>query len=188
MIDFLIEDCTHTIDLETEQLIARLVLAWARYDSQVTQWAIRAFGMEPDEGTIIIGNMDTKTKLERIKKLHLHFGQLEQANWIAEIGKLHKEQVDVRNAICHKMCAGHHRREPNYLIFADPKPPSQKVGHMTIIMHHLDQLKTSTSFATKAADEISGIVDAYLDLLEESRAQSDAKSDPSPPSPQGSES
>lgn len=175
MVDFRIEDCTHTIDEETRGLIAELILSWARYDSLVTHWTFRVFGMGPDEGPIILGAMDTKTKLGRIKSLYAHFSKKRSAENVATLLKVHGQHVDVRNAICHKACAGHHRRDPDRIIFANPKAFPQQPGQMMIEMYHIDQFRAAIAFAKKAADEISKIVDAIVGPPEESPERSPAE-------------
>lgn len=175
MVDFQLDDCTLTIDEETQKLIAELILAWARYDSLVTHWTFRSFGMGPDEGPILLGNMDTKTKIERLKKLHNHLSIEPAATWIGYLHKTHETHVEVRNAICHKSCAGHHRRAPNYLIFHIAKPPIKMIGHMTVEMYHLDQIKAAITFAKEAADKISDIVKKLEELREQPLAQSPAE-------------
>ena len=130
MIEFQTSDVTSTIDQEARDLIVELILAWARFDSLVTQWTFRLFGMGPDEGSIFIGNMDTKSKLDKVKALFKHHGIKNSVDRIAELAKLAKVHADVRNSICHKTCGGHSKSNPDRLIFSNGKIYPQRPGKM----------------------------------------------------------
>ena len=180
MDEFQIALCTHTIDNESQMLIAQLVLAWARYDSLVTQWTYRSFNMSADEGSIFIGNMDTKTKLDRLKALYKHFGITESVERITEIAKNSKIHADVRNTICHKSCGGHSKNDPDRLIFSNGKIYPQLPGKMMVELIHLDQIRDAIGFASSTADGISAQVDALIALQEEWTAQHPAGPPSSP--------
>lgn len=184
MIEFSLSDVTNDIDQETRDLIADLVLSWARYDSLVTHWTFRSFGMGPDAGSILLGNMDTKTKFDRMRALNSHYGMTEAVTAITDLSKLHKAHVDVRNIICHKSCAGHSRSDPNRLIFANAKVYPGKPGKMLVELVHLDQIRSAIQFAKVSADKIADVVDALIAQLEELKKPSDEQRPYSPPIPQ----
>ena len=183
MIELSKDDVTATIDLETAQLISKLILAWARFDSLVSHWTIHAFGMNSGAGAILLGNMDTRTKLERLKKLHKHYDVGEAVtfvkNLMTELGK----HVDVRNAITHKACGGHYKADPDRLIFSNIMPFEQKIGTMQIELVHLDQIRAATDFAAAAGDQVGSIIDRLLAQLEELQRQSGETLNTSPPNP-----
>lgn len=178
MIEFPVSDVSNTIDQESRDLIANLVLAWARFDSLVTQWTFRTFGMGPDAGSIFIGHMDTKSKLDKLKAIYVHYGITESVQMIAELAKLSKEHADVRNTICHKTCGGHSRSDPDRLIFSDGKIFKTKPGQLLVELIHLDQIRAATVFAKENADTISKLVDA----LATRQAKQSARSPDNPPS------
>lgn len=183
MIEFPISDVSNTMDLETRDLIANLVLAWARFDSLVTQWTYRSFGMGPDEGSIFIGEMPTKSKLDKLKALFVHFGHTASVQKIADLSKLSKGHADVRNTICHKTCGGHSKSDPDRLIFSDGRIFKTKPGHMQVELIHLDQIRAATEFAVGNADLISSIVDALAVQQEGQREQPHDNPASSPPPP-----
>lgn len=178
--DFNISDVSNEIDEESRALVADLVLAWARYDSLVTQWTYRTFNMTADEGSIFIGNMDTRTKLERIKALYKHYGHKSSVEKVAELAKLHKDHADVRNTICHKTCGGHSKSDPDRLIFSNGKIYPQMPGRMLVELIHLDQIREAIAFAKGSSDWIGQIVDKLIALQEELQK-------PSPDSPPSSQ-
>lgn len=181
--EFSISDVSNEIDEETRGLIADLILAWARYDSLVTQWTYRTFNMTADEGSIFIGNMDTRTKLERIKALYKHYGHTSSVEKVAELAKLSKPHTEVRNTICHKTCGGHSRSDPDRLVFSSGKIFPQKPGVMLVELIHLDQIRSAIGFAKHNADMISKIVDRLIGLQEAQHGQSPDNPPSSQPDP-----
>jgi hypothetical protein len=184
MIEFPISDVSNTLDEESRELIADLVLSWARFDSLVTQWTFRTFGMGPDAGSIFIGNMDTKSKLDKLKALYTHYGHTSSVQKIAELSKLSKGHADVRNTICHKTCGVHSKANPDRLIFSDGKIFKTKPGQMLVEMIHLDQIRAAITFAKENADTISRLVDVLAAQQEERSGQSPDNPPASPPDPQ----
>jgi len=166
------DDVTATIDVETAQLISKLILAWARFDSLVSHWTIHAFGMNSGAGAILLGNMDTRTKLERLKKLHKHYGVVEAVAFVKNLMAELIKHVDVRNAITHKACGGHYKPDPDRLIFANIMPFEQKIGTMQIELVHLDQIRAAAAFAAAAGDQVGSIIDRLLVQLQELQRQS----------------
>ena len=182
--EFNISDVSSEIDEETCILVADLILAWARYDSLVTQWTYRTFNMTADEGSIFIGNMDTRTKLDRLKAFFKHYGHTTSVELIAELAKLNKTHAEVRNSICHKTCGGHSKSDPDRLIFSNGKIYPQQPGRMMIELIHLDQIRAATAFAKEKADLISKFVDALIAQQEGSTEQSPGNPKSSPTDPQ----
>ncbi len=171
VLNFDVSDKANEIDQKARDLISDLILSWARYDSIITHWVIRSFGMGMDEGSIFIGNMDTKTKLNRIKALYKHFGFDDVASDIADLSKAHEEHADVRNTVCHKACAGQSKSNPERLIFAGAKAVSGKPGQMLVELLHLEQLERARHFAKLNADKIMGIVEVQIALIQQQRAR-----------------
>ena len=172
--DFDPDDIIRELSDDVKIQIADLILQWARMDGLVSQWVIRVFGMGLDTGAILLGNMDTRTKLERIKKLSAHH-KLAATERIADLLKLHAGHVDVRNLLAHAVCGGVRKSDPNRLIFAPVRQLQGKVGHMIVDLVHVDQIIAATNFARGAADELVELLN-YLDErhAEHERAYSEA--------------
>lgn len=182
--EFDMSNVSNEIDGESRALIADLVLAWARYDSLVTQWTYRTFNMTADEGSIFIGNMDTKTKLDRLKALYKHYGNTSSVEQLAGLAKQSKTHADVRNTICHKTCGGHSKADPDRLIFSNGKIYPQMPGRMLVELIHLDQIREAISFAKTEAYTISKIVDVLIARQEGLPEQSPDNPPSSQPDPQ----
>lgn len=160
MLEFQVSNVSGIIDQEGRDAIAALILAWARFDSLVTQWTFRSFGMGPDEGSIFIGNMDTKSKLDKIKALQKHFGHTDAAKQVHDLALAAKGHADIRNSICHKTCGGYSKAHPNMLVFSNGKIYPNMPGRMLVELIHLDAIRTATKFAADSADQISPVIDA----------------------------
>ena len=169
LIEFSLSDVSNEIDQGAREVIADLVLSWARFDSLVTHWTFRSFGMGPDEGSILVGSMGTRAKLVRIKSLNAHFGMTSTVEAIDALLKQHDVQVEVRNTLCHKACAGHSKSDPDRIIFANAKVYPKMPGRMLVELVHLDQIRAATEFAKVNADMITEIVDALIAQLEQLR-------------------
>ncbi len=166
MIEFAISDVSNSIDQEARNLISDLILAWARFDSLITQWTIRSFGMGLDEGSVFIGNMDTKSKLDKIKALQNHFGHIDAAAKVAEIAKQTRVHADVRNTICHQTCGGYVKSDLSRLVFSNGKILAGHPGKLRVELIHISQIKEATKFARTKADLVSELVDAFEALQE----------------------
>jgi len=111
-VDLSPENLTFNLDPETREAMLSLVLAWGRYDGLISQWLLQAFSLSLDSGSILLGNMDTRTKLDRLKGLYQHHGKKAVVANIAKLQKDHLEFVDIRNLIAHSGCAGQVRSHP----------------------------------------------------------------------------
>lgn len=139
MPDFTLDDLEPDISPSGRDIICDVVLSWARLDSLVSQLVLTAFGLAVDGGTILLGQMDTRTKLDRLKRLYDHHGMTDAAQSISNLRAWHKKHVDVRNTIAHHTCAGSWRSDPSMIVFA-PRPifaaPIYAVQSMTSPLAH----------------------------------------------------
>lgn len=156
------DDLTFTLDDKARAVMLGVILEWARYDSLVSQWLLYAFGLSPDEGAILLGNMDTRTKLERVKNLYQHHAMDEAVDRIARLQKAHGDLVDVRNAIAHAMCAGHRKSDPEQIIFAPVRPVKGRLGNMLVEMHSVKSMEAAAFFAKGIADQLHPFVEPFL--------------------------
>ena len=54
------------LSAEARDVICRMTINWGLFDSVLTEFTLKAFGASHEEGSILIGNMDTRTKLDRL--------------------------------------------------------------------------------------------------------------------------
>jgi hypothetical protein len=155
------ENLNPTIGIPARKAMVDLVLAWASYDSLVSQWIIVTFALPLDAGSILVGNMDTRTKLERLESLYRHRG-VSGATSIKDLRKEHLKHVDVRNRVCHAHCAGRFKSDPEWIVFAPVKNVRGEPGQMLVEAIHLDQMRAATGFAKHACKNLNRIIDAGL--------------------------
>ncbi|MBC8036975.1 MAG: hypothetical protein H7X89_07145 [Rhizobiales bacterium] len=159
---FAVENLNRKINQAARNSICELVLAWASYDSLVSQWIIVSFALPLDAGSILIGNMDTRTKLERLEALYRHHG-ISGATSIKALRTEHRDHVGIRNRVCHAHCAGSFRSDPKRIVFAPVKDVRGEPGQMLVEAIHVDQMRAAAAFATNAAKNINRLVDAALE-------------------------
>lgn len=148
---------------KTKAIIADLVLSWGRFDALMTQLLIVTFNLELDTGAILIGNMDTRSKFDKIIKLYDHHG-LSGKVVVEHLKKLHGKHVDLRNTISHSVCAGRFKSDRNMIVFAPVKIVKGEVGNMLVEAHHIDKFHAAIAFAKDNGDEINSLIDQMLAL------------------------
>jgi hypothetical protein len=181
MMEFSLDNLDRTIDAETREAIAELILMWARYDSLMSQWVIFEFGMDTDSGPILLGNMDTRTRLDRLKRLYEHHSLKRSAKVIDLVQKKHQANAEIRNTVAHTLCAGRWKSDPSMLVFAPVKPFKGSVGQMLVQHVPLQALRDSAKFAEEAGDKLAPITEALV--ARQSRRMSEPLEFPDFPDP-----
>ncbi len=148
------DDLDRTLTQDAKDAICDLVLAWAGFDTTVSYWMGLTFGLDIDIASILIGNMDTRTKLDRMKLVYDHLGAPQASASIGRLVKAHGEFVDTRNAIAHRRCVGMTHTDCERLIFTSSKHIRKDVGRFEVLAIDVEQLKAATSFANEAVEKI----------------------------------
>ena len=148
-----------------------VILQWARFDGLVSQWVLFAYGLSPDGGALLLGTMDTRNKLDKIKALYEHHGMTEAVGRIAYLQKCHGKLVDVRNAIAHAACGGQKKSDPKMVIFAPVKAMKGMVGKMMVETHSIGKMKLAAQFATEVSNQLYEFTQPFLPRLSEPPAE-----------------
>lgn len=127
-----------------------LILAWARLDSSLTMFMVRAFNTTTDYGALMVGNMQSRDKIEKLRALYKHHKMTEALQDIAILERLHRHYVDSRNAIAHHVCLGMYRGS-DALIFSAGKVALGVKGNVVAQGYSLEHMRAATSFARKAS-------------------------------------
>lgn len=125
----------------------------------VTQIMMLAFGLSLDNGPILIGNMDTKQKLDRLKALYEHFSMKRATLYAGNLKAAHSHYVDVRNTVAHSMLAGRRISAPNVLVFSSLRIQKKALGHVEVIQIHLEGIRRATTRANDAAQRLRKVAD-----------------------------
>jgi hypothetical protein len=176
MESFDLDNLEKELTQEARDAMLNVILSWARFDAFVSKWVSVTFGTSADATVILMGNMDTRNKLDKLKALYLHFGFLSGATKIEDLKKAQGEHVDVRNAIAHRSCVGQIRGDPEKVVFMSIRRVKGMPGHSFVEVMHLSQMIAATEFALHACDNISRIIDAVeVPLSESAQEPSEAK-------------
>ena len=184
MADFTLDDLHPDISPITRDIICDVVLSWARMDSLISQLVLTAFGLSIDGGTILLGQMDSRTKLDRLKRLYDHHGMKAAAESIANLRAWHKRFVDVRNAISHHTCAGSWKSNPSMIVFAPVRAMQGQLQQVEIEHYSIGHMNAATDFAIKASDRLMGVVEQLTARNATQPPEPPAFLSPNPPSPQ----
>lgn len=94
-------DLSGDLSAEAEDQIRSLMRCWPLLESSATDWLIYEAGMDHAVGRIVLGNMELKTKLERLKAIHKHRKNKKDLSDITALIKDHRQHSDVRNIVAH---------------------------------------------------------------------------------------
>lgn len=165
MPQFPMDDLERVVPDSAKLAMAEVILSWATFDSLVSQWTILAFGMSFDVGAIFVGNMDTKSKLDKLCILYEHVG-LSGLKTVKALRKQHGDHVNVRNAIAHSSCVGRLKSDPQRIVFSPFKAVKGEVGTMEIAAIHIEQFRAAAEFAVHMIGQINPVVERLLSLRE----------------------
>ncbi len=115
---FTLDDLHPDISQDAKNAICDVILQFARLDALISHFLFVAFHLSVHDGPIIAGNMDTRGKLDRLKRLYEHHGMKSAAASIGNLKEAHAHWVDLRNSIAHSTCAGSRTSNPNMIVFA----------------------------------------------------------------------
>lgn len=139
--------------------MADLILAWARLDTMLTRLVCYSFQMNDDVGSIFIGKMDIKTKIERMKDIGAHMGIPNFAQNMETMSDNYRDHSQVRNAIAHNLLSGISKKDRNRLIFYPYKTLKKDKKRMAVSYYHIEHIKTATMFANDTAIDILTMLD-----------------------------
>jgi hypothetical protein len=140
---------------EARDVILALVMSWGLMETTIGLFFLRAFRLAADDGSILVGPMDTKAKLDKLKTLYQHHGMASAAKSIADLKAAMAHFVEVRNLIAHGMCIGHHRLERGDIVFTVGKFAKGKKGKLLARVIPLAHIENATQFADSVGDVFS---------------------------------
>lgn len=159
---FNVDDLERVVTDGDRLIMIETILAWADFDTGISRLILLLFGLEDDAGSILIGNMDLKTKVERMKTLYAHYGNTDGARKLGQLTKAMELFSPSRNNIAHRKCIGRLISEPERLVFLSAKHVKGQRGQFEMLMVHHSEMVSSAKFARHAA----GIVHRLIDAIE----------------------
>jgi hypothetical protein len=152
------ENLTFLLDDSSRTAILDLVLAWGRYDGLISQWVLHAYGLSLDSGSILLGNMDTRSKLERLKNLYQHHGMKPAVASISKLQKDHLEFVGIRNLIAHSACAGQVGSHPWLIAFAPVRTAKGQLDTMIVEAVSISVMQNAERWVREVSDSLHGFI------------------------------
>lgn len=156
MEEFRGEGLYRTISQEARDAICDLTLGWGHLDTMVTHLFALSFSLDMDIASILVGNMETKTKLERLRSLLDHLGLKSRADDVHKLNKAHLNHSKIRNIVTHHYCVG--MVENDTLVFTSWKHIQGDPGTFEIVKINVPRIRNAASFANKAEEEIKAMI------------------------------
>ena len=163
------DDLDRKLTVEDRLIMAETILAWADLDTGISRLILLAFGLEDDLGSILIGNMDLKTKVEKIKMLYDHCGDSASASHLAKLSTAIQKFSECRNTVAHRKVIGRLISQPTRLVFLSAKHVKRQRGVFEMLNVDHAELIMSAKFAREASVRIHSIVINFEDSRDNRR-------------------
>lgn len=139
--------------------MAETILAWADLDTGISRLILLVFRVEDDAGSILIGNMDLKTKVEKIKALYDHHGQKSSSASLGKLITAMREYSSCRNSVAHRKCIGKSKSAPTRLLFLSARHVKGVPGQFEMLSIDHSELVASAAFARDASVKIHELIE-----------------------------
>ena len=153
-----------------DSLVADLILAWARFDAGLIFLMADAFELPYRHSRILLGNMDIKTRIARLKKLASHLGVDPVAELMGVWERNYEKMAKPRNTVCHMSYFGSVKSDPERLVFGPGTPEPNDSGASVVVLH-ADYLRASTTWANQCSSTISVLLQKLREASLSQRAQ-----------------
>jgi hypothetical protein len=160
---FDLDDLERVLSDQDKLVMAETILAWADLDTGISRLIFLIFGISEDGGSILIGNMDLKTKAERIKMLYDHAGNERGSASFNRLINAMKKHSFSRNAIAHRKCIGKLISKPTMLVFMSSKHVKGQANQFEMLCIDHSEIVGSAKFAREAAVKIGDMIIAIED-------------------------
>jgi hypothetical protein len=164
---FDVNDLERVVTDDDKLIMIETILAWADLDTGVSRLTLLMFGLEADAGSILIGNMDVKTKVERIKGLYEHLGNVAGTKGMAALKTAMMKHSSSRNVIAHRKCIGKLISQPTRLVFLSSKHVKGQAGRFEMLAIDHSEMVASAKFARAASRTVSKMIDAIDPSVED---------------------
>jgi hypothetical protein len=156
---FNFDDLDSTITDEDKFVMVETILAWADLDTGISRLILLMFGLEDDAGSILIGNMDLKTKVERLKLLNDHHGYTGGAASLGQLITSMRHYSASRNTLAHRKHIGRMKSQPTRLVFLSSRHVKGSPGRFEILCIDHSEFIASAKFARDAAVKIGAMIE-----------------------------
>ncbi|CAM3264330.1 hypothetical protein SPAN111604_13710 [Sphingomonas antarctica] len=162
---FDVDDLDRSITDNDRLIMAETILAWADLDTGISRLIMLVFDLDESSGSgsILIGNMDLKTKAEKIKVLYDHIGNKAAATNMSKLITAMKEYSFCRNAVAHRKVIGRMTSDPTRIAFLSAKHVKGEVGKYEILAIDHSEFIASAKFARAASVKVHELMIKFED-------------------------
>jgi hypothetical protein len=141
-----------------QEAILLLARTWPLFEIALTDWLIAVSGMDSEIGVLMVGRMDTRAKIAKLKEVYAHLGDSRQVQWLKNLNRSAEGYTSIRNTIVHTLYVGH-RPDPKksgryQMIFSTHRPVKGRRKSIDAVIVTLPDIKKTASFAVRATQEI----------------------------------
>jgi hypothetical protein len=143
---------------DAQEAILFLIRTWPLFEIALTDWLIALTRMDREIGVLMVGRMDTGSKINRLKEIYAHLGDKNQVQWLKNLDKSAKRYTSIRNTVVHTMYMGH-RADPNkpeecQLIFSTHRPVRGRRKSIDAVIVTPSDIKKTAGFALRVVQKI----------------------------------
>ena len=139
----------------------RTIIAWPYLEIGLTNWIAFALNVRISETAILLGAMDTRNKLDKLKALYVHRNSDKEAvALLKEMAKEHKAHADIRNTIAHAMTLGSSLTDSQCVYFLTSRAVPDEHGFMSVLRFHARDFADAREFAISRAADIRNLLKA----------------------------
>ncbi len=142
------------------EAILKPILAWPYLEIGLAYWIGFALGVRASEAAILIGAMDTRNKIDKLRALYVHRKDKEAVALLKEITKEHGEHVKIRNTIAHAMLMGSSREDPDCAYFLTSRADPHEHGFMVVSRYSISSFEAAEEFALSRSMDICNLLRA----------------------------
>ena len=143
---------------ELTDAILNVILAWPVLESALTFWISEAIKVRPSETGILLGAMETRTKIDKLKSLYAHRKDKEAAALLKELSKAHRAHVDIRNTLAHAQILGASKFKPKEAYFMTSRAVPEQHGFMVVLRVPIEDMVAAARFAKDSSRDIRALL------------------------------
>jgi hypothetical protein len=152
--------------------LLEVVLAWARLDAAIAQFAAISFGLDLSVGAIIFGKMGVPDRVNRLRELNKQLGRTDNAASLKKLKADYETHSQVRNSIAHATLAG--QLPDGRLVFL-PYQSTGKAGVLPIDAVTLEDIAAAELWGKRLSISIDQLIDNHLQNAEDGFADHSAQ-------------
>jgi hypothetical protein len=143
---------------DAQEAILLLVRTWPLFEIALTDWLIAIARMDSEIGVLMVGRMDTGSKINKLKEIYAHLGDKNQVQWLKNLNKRAERYTYIRNIVVHTMYVGHRadpkKPEEYQLIFSTHRPVKGRRKSIDAVIVTPSDIKETASFAGTVVQKI----------------------------------